>query len=416
MLLLVAAASAYDSETQAVRLQDAAELFTAAEFSSGYLPSGSPVAVEFRLEALGGAEVYMEGDADVTWPDALTLAFTGEPESGIYVLDASLDAVTTVLVDLSDYGYYDTFEIDRRSLTMDGATFFDPFVMDTRLEVTDVPESLQVIDYSYDVFGGIASLNFTADLSLVVTAGFEGVQWAVNEGTITTENEAALLEPSRTADFDVHGIFRALWDANMAAVFTPAIEVCASFVGCIEVASFEVPVDVISDSFEQDMPAEDYVFPMPLLAPGISDGDLGDVEVGTLATLNVPLANDGNLDAYGTATLVGDPSFSVYPDTFNALPGTEDGLVVSFSPTFAGEATATLVLESNDPSLPTIEIPIVANGVDPESQGEDIPGNSDEEEIKADVTGCGCSGGGSGAPGLVGALVAAALLGRRRRA
>lgn len=418
MLLLVTAALAFDSETQPVALHDAAELFTSAELSSGYLPSGSPLAVEFRLEALGGGEVFMEGQGDVTWPTPLSLTFTGDPGSGIFMLDASIDAVTTVLVDLSDYGYSDTFEIDRRSLTMDGATFFDPFVMETQLSVTDVPQSLQVIDYSYDIFGGIASLNFDADLNLEVNTTFEGAGWTVNDDTtIQAENEQVVLEPDGEPDFVVAGVYRALWSANMAAVFTPAIEVCASFVGCIEVASFEVPVDIITESFEQDMPLERYAFPMPLLVTDVESGDFGEVEVGDLANLEVPLVDEGNLEAYGTASIVGgDGAFTVYPPTFNALPGTEDGLVVTFEPPAEGDLTATLVLESNDPANPTLEIPLTGTGFVPESDNTDNLGESDGDEIKADVTGCGCSGSGGVAPGIAGLLLGVALLGWRRRA
>lgn len=416
LALVSSAAFAFDSEPQPVLLQDDAELFTTAEVATGYWPSGSPVAVEFRIEAIGGAAVSMEGEGNVGWPDPVMLSFTGEPGSGIYLLDASLDAVTTVLVDLSDYGYYDTFEIDRRSLGMDGATFFDPFTLDTRLEVTDVPEALQVINYSYDIFGGVASLEFTADLALVVTAGFEGVQWDVNEGTIVAENERVLLQPERAPAFGVEGIFRALWDARMDFVFTPTIQVCATFVGCIDVVNFDLPFELVSDSFEQDMPMSTYDFPMPMLVPGLATGDFGDVELGAIATLEVPLANEGLLDAYGTATIEGGTDFSVYPGTFNAAPATEDGVVVTFAPSAEGEQTATLVLVSNDPSYPELEIPLTANGWDPTAESDTDGGGEVDEEIKADVNTCGCNGAGAAAPGLVGALAALSLVLRRRRA
>lgn len=126
MLLLDGLAWAYESEAQPVRLADEVELFSSAEFTTGRLPADSPVQVEFRVEANGGAGVGMDGEGALTWPDALTLLFTGEPGSGILVLDASLDAVTEVTIDLSDYGYEGTFEIDRRSLAMDAGTFSIP--------------------------------------------------------------------------------------------------------------------------------------------------------------------------------------------------------------------------------------------------------------------------------------------------
>ena len=128
MLILVASAYAFESEPVDVLLRDEADLFTNVEVSTGFIPSDSPLQVEFRVEANGGAGVEMEGEGSLWWPEALTLDFTGKPGSGIYLLDASIDAVATVRMDL--WGYTDDFEIDRRSIFMDGATFFDPFVMD----------------------------------------------------------------------------------------------------------------------------------------------------------------------------------------------------------------------------------------------------------------------------------------------
>ena len=181
-LLCSSLAFAYDSEPQAVSLLDRAELFTNAELSTGFLPADSPLQVEFRIDALGGADVEMEGEGNMSWPDALALSFAGEPGSGMYILDASLNAVTTVRVDIDVYS--GDFEIDRRSFTMNGATFFDPFAFADRVEVVDTTDSTQLIYYSYEIFAGV-SLDFTADMTPLVTAGFEGVEWTVNEATIT---------------------------------------------------------------------------------------------------------------------------------------------------------------------------------------------------------------------------------------
>jgi MYXO-CTERM domain-containing protein len=248
------------------------------------------------------------------------------------------------------------------------------------------------------------------------TAGFQGVQWAVNEGVISAEGAPAVLAPERLATYLVEGVFTGRWDARFDLVFTPAISVYAPFVGDIEIVRFDIPVEIAADDFEQDFPAETYAFPLPLLAPGLAEGSFGEVEVGDLANLEVPIGNEGDLPAYGFASIEGNGDFSVYPDQFNALPGTTDGLVVTFAPSAEGAQTASLVLTSNDPTYPTITIPLSGNGFVAESAddaGDDVAGDDDVQSKEVDE--CGCASTAASTPALA-ALAALALLARRRRA
>jgi hypothetical protein len=414
MLSLVGLCLAYESEPQPVRLADEVELFSSAEFTTGRLPADSPVQVEFRVEANGGAGASMDGEGTLTWPQALTLQFTGEPGSGVLVLDASLDAVTEVTIDLSDYGYEGTFEIDRRSLAMDAGTFFDPFVLDggapDRVDVTDTLGTLPLISYSYPVFD-IVYLNFDATMTPKITVGFTGVQWDVNEARIVAEDAAVALAPTATADFLVDGVYLAAWNSDISLVFTPTISVTAPFIGDIVIASFDIPVSLLREAFEDPFPEEVYAFPMPLLAVGIDQGTFADVQVGTLATLNVPLENQGNLLLQGMARIEGASDFTVYPDHFSAVPATTDGLVISFTPTTAEPQEATLVLESNDPAQPAVRIPISGNGVEPTDDGGQVV---DQLHGSTSACGCGMAAPGAGAPLVLAALAAGAGARRRR--
>lgn len=414
MLLIATAALAFDSEPQPVHLEDRTQLFTNAEFTTGAIPADSPLAVQFSLEANGGATVEMDGRGDLSWPDALTLLFTGEVGSGILALDASLDAVTEVIIDLSDYGYEGSFEIDRRSLHMDGNTFFDPFVLDgaaqDRAEIVDKLDATQLIYYSYEVWAGV-SLDFEAAMVPVITVGFEGVQWTNNDATIVTENSSAVLASEHVADYIDDSVYTAAWDGDIALIFTPRLSVSAPFIGSIEIASFDIPVSLVKDAFEQDFPAAAYTFPLPILKPGMDNGDFGDVDIGAISTVNVPISNEGSLNLTGTARIEGHGEFTVFPDQFNALPGTADGLVVTFAPTVDGEQTADLVLTSNDPTIPDFVIPLVGNGADPNS---DEGGNADEK-ISAASSSCGCSSPGTPIGTSAAALAMLGLLIRRRR-
>ena len=94
-----------------------------------------------------------------------------------------------------------------------------------------------------------------------------------------------------------------------------------------------------------------------------------------------------------------------------------DGLVVTFAPTAEGAQTATLVLTSNDPSYPTLSIPLTGNADDGDNGdadgGDDLGGDGDV--ASKEVDGCGCDTTSGGMPAFA-AVAALALLARRRRA
>jgi MYXO-CTERM domain-containing protein len=416
---LSGSAWAFDSEPQPVDLADTAQVFTNANYSTGYVPSGSPLAVQFEIQANGGADVSMQGTSAMSWPDALMLQFTGDPGSGIFMLDASLDAVTTVQVDLSDWGYYGTFEIDRRTLSFDGMTFFDPFALEgsaePRVEIADPGNNTNLITYTYSIFVGL-DLTFTADLSTLVTVGFSGEQFQANDAITTTENAVNTVTYEPVGDYLVDTTFTGAWDADLDLVISPAIEACASVFGCFTVVEFDVPITLLADSFVQDFPAVQEIFPLPLIAVGIEQADMGDVEVGEIANLEVPIGNDGSLAVYGTATIEGGSDFSVYPETFDAMPATVDGVVVTYSPTIDGAQAAELVLTSNDPGTPEVRIPLTANGTLPETDS-DVGWDTGEDTVKT-TSSCGCASTPDAGAGLAAAMAALGIVrvARRRRA
>lgn len=408
------AALAFDSEPQPITLADSTEIFSNAEFSTGYVPSGSPLQVQFAIEANGGADVSMDGVADLSWPEALQLAFTGDPGSGLLLLDGSLDATTSVAIDLSDWGYYGTFEIDRRTLGFEGTTLFDPFVLDgsaePRVEIVDTGNGTNVISYTYTILTGL-DLRFTADMATQVTVGFEGAQFEANGAIATAEGQVSTVPYEPAADYTADTTYTGRWDSDLSLVFTPEIQACASLFGCVTVAEFEVPLSLVQQVFDKDFPTVQAVFPMPLIAPGLDQADMGSVEVGQLVNLEVPIGNDGNLDVVGEARIEGSADFTVYPSTFDAPAATEDGVVVTFAPTAEGAQAATLVLTSNDPGQPEVRIPLTANGVVTPADDGGVDISPDDTEK---VSSCGCSSGTAGGGGLAGLMALALVVGRRR--
>lgn len=410
LLLLLPAALAFDSEPQPILLEDLAEVFTNAEFSTGYVPSGSPLAVQFAIEANGGAAASMQGTGDLSWPDPFRLDLTPTAEGGLLLLDASLDAVVSMRIDLSDWGYKGDFELGRRGFPMEAETVFTPFVLlgaeEPRVEAVDLGDKNELLYYSLEILPGL-SLDFAATVRTETTVGFEGEQWLVGDEVVTQEGQAVSLSPASVASYLVDTVYSASWDATLDLVFTPSVEACADPFGCVDLLSFDIPINLLTDSFSQDFPHAQQVYPLPLLELDSEEVDFGDVEVGQLGTVDLPLHNAGDLAVEGTARIEGSDAFTVYPDTFTALPGGDDGLVVSFSPTSTGPIEAFLILESNDPSQPQVTIVLSANGAE-----EDVPDVADEVITKP-LPGCGCQVGTPAASPLWGLLLGLLLFRRR---
>lgn len=411
--LLAAPAWSYESEPQPVVVSDTAVLYTGSNVDTDWVPSGSPITVRFQVVSEGGAAVDMEGEADLSWPDPLTLSFTGDPGTGALTVDAALAAVTSVRFDLFGYSYES--EIDRRTVAAGGEATFDPFVLSgaatDRVEVTTAGATTELITYELEVFAGVG-LTFEASLTPTGTTGFSGVAFWADDAEITTEGGTALITPTGEPSQSLTATFVGAWDSVLDLNITPAVSVCFSIFGCEELASFDIPLTLASDDFEQAAPAIPLEFPLPVIQTAESSYDLGEVLVGTLANLELPVGNAGLLDLEGEIGVTGSPYFTVFPGYFYAGTGAEDGAVVTFAPESEGEFTATLLLTSNDPNTPVYEVVLTGTGVLPQ-QGEDD--EIIDEGAEGKVSTCGCASGDPGRVGLWPVLGLIAVFARRRR-
>jgi len=200
--------------------------------------------------------------------------------------------------------------------------------------------------------------------------------------------------------------------SNLDFVFQPSAAVCVVVLGCVDVATFEIPVTLLSASEERRFAPVPADHPLPVLDVTLANHDFGELETGGLANLEMPLGNLGRLDVEGTAWVEGgEGAFTVFPAYFQAAPDATDGVMVTWAPTAAGAQSAVLVLESNDPSRPRIEIPLLGEGLAP--PGPDAPGG-DGESLPVKTCGCAAGAADTGAPlGLVGLVLL--VLRRRRR-
>ena len=417
--LLLPAALAYESDPQYLEVEDTAELFSSAEFDSGWLPAGSPIAVKFAVEANGGAWTYMEGLGALSWPEPLTLDFIGEKNTGEIVIDAELAAVTSIQFDIDVYTWES--EIDRRSMFVDGIALFDPWVLagspsDQEVEVGFEGKPTELITYSVDVFTGV-SLEFAADMAPENTTYFRGISWSVADQSMTESGQSMLIDPDGSGLQAIDANFTGEYSSQLDIVFTPTVSVCIPIIGCTELVSFDIPLNLVTETFEQIFPTNEMEFPLPIMDPGIESYDFGELEVGSLANLELPIANVGELTLVGDPQIMGASSFTVYPEHFEASAGYVDGLVVSFAPDAEGPFEATLLLTSNDPFAPTREVQLTGLGFVTSSEtGEDGEGGGGMPTVSTELRGCGCaSGRGGGRAGLLLAGLGILLVGLRRR-
>lgn len=407
------------SVDQDLQFTDDVDVFDAAEFSTGRLPANSSVQIEFKIVSAGGFSTTMDAISQLSWPDALTQVIEGVPGGG--TVDFLTDLQLQALVHLDAFGYqWDSVVWSAGLYLLDDATF-DPLLLpDSATPSVDLQSDgigIDTIHYNLAIFTGV-SLELSLDVFPRASATMTGVRldtWYDNgevgdpAASVTSEGGSSVLAvPSDDpGKLDLLTSYVAHLQSALAVVFKPTIGV-GTPVGSIQIAQFEIPVDLVS--YDQDRPYEPvaYTHPLPSLGTPVSENNFGDVDVDAISDLQVPLQSQGRMAISGTVHIEGgDGAFTVYPDHFQADPDTDDGVVVTFAPIAAGSDTAVLVIDSNDPLRPRIEVPLRGNGVSNEDTGLD-PGH-----ISGEVKGCGCeANSGASTPWWLGAI---ALIALRRR-
>ena len=107
---------------------------------------------------------------------------------------------------------------------------------------------------------------------------------------------------------------------------------------------------------------------VPDLRMDVQTVDLGQVAVGSRATAEVRIANDGTADLTVHATTIEQAdkawSLAVDPTGVPVLSQSESGAaLIDFKPTALGISNASLVLATSDPDQPTTTIQLVGTGI-----------------------------------------------------
>ncbi|MCB9759423.1 MAG: hypothetical protein H6739_06250 [Alphaproteobacteria bacterium] len=406
VLLLASTALAYESPAQNVLFEDEANLYESITYDSGWLPSGSPVAVAFRINAEGGAFVEMEGESWMEWPPVLTQGFTPYDEAGWFALDTELGTSVDMKIDI--WGYYNEFALAETGTPFFAETTFTPWLLPdgevTVVEAAASGDTTELFNLSYAIVAGI-EVYLTTQLRPDAAASFQGLRVTTGNEVIDIDGGTAVHPAPSTGRIDLDTVFTGLYGGVLDLVFVPTFGACISPFGCYDVASFDIAAPLVDTAFEQDFPAVLVSHPLPQADIDVTDYDFGDVEVGQIATFELPVASLGDLPVEGEIGILGAGEFRVFPDVVFAQGDTVDGVTVTFAPTFTGPQEAELLITTSDPAHPEIRVLVTGNGWE-EDKLETIPSE----------VGCGCTS----APGpqplaWLGALIGLVALRRRSR-
>jgi MYXO-CTERM domain-containing protein len=422
LLFASSPAWAWDSEPAELFWKHRVNLFDSLEdIDTGPLPSGSPVAIRFFISTRGGVETVIEGDSNVSWPDPLTHAVTGREEGGFFELTSQINANLVLAIDV-DPLYTGSVALWSGVLRFFEETTFDQLLLvgDPAQQVTLVSEGdgLDTLRLPISIVTGLevavlldifprASATLTGDRIETVIES-ESDPSVLTEAGVTTLLAVPASNPGLV---ELESDWMGRLEAALDLVFVPAAELCV-FGSCWTVFDFDLPLTLVDHEGPLSMSSGAYEHPLPAIDVPVSNHDFGEIELGNVRNLAVPILNLGLMDLAGTARIEGAADITVFPSTFYAAPQGEDGLMITFEPLAELPASAKLILESNDPSRPYIEIPLLGQGfVEPPPEQDPGPdGESDPEKIRS----CGCATS-SGARAAWPALALLALGLRRRR-
>lgn len=422
VLWLVGSASAqatFSSDPGDLVFSDTLDLFTFVSVDTGYQPSASsPLAVRFHVTPSGGIVTEMEAVSALEWPTAFKHSLEAVPGEGWFGIDTHVDIDFEVKIDVSVYS--NTLSLWSQDFDITEIVPLDTLVLPGSPEYPtevafDQTGLIDPFEVGYDVIPGVG-LNLAVEIFPQLAASFAGnrIESTLGSSVGAQDGEGGFVQLDPPAGNPGEVFVSSTYFADLGTVFALVIRPSAELdtvVGDYTLAQFDIPIDLLDSAETRAFPPSVTLHPLPAIDDVDVVGDLGTIDVGDLANLEVPLSNLGALGLEGTAHIEGGDAFSVYPTYFYASEDRTDGVVVTFAPLEDGEQLATLVLNTNDPVTPVLRIPLVGTGRALTSV--DGPPGDNGNVSRDDIKTCGCAASGGGASG-VWLLLGALVLGRRR--
>jgi MYXO-CTERM domain-containing protein len=405
---------AYSSELQDLEIVQETALLDGAIYATGFVPSGSPIGVGFTVQASQTAWVEMLGEAELTWPEALTLSWVGLEGTGWLGLLTELELVTAVQYDIA--GYTGEYELDSRSISVEAETTFDPLLLPGSDQTSVTLSSEGALDSWSTSYSPVSVIEIVLSVtsSLTTDTTLEGLRIDHDNGeSMEADAETAIFEVPDDTALDVVSEWVGLWNTALNLTVTPSVEICIDLIvytTCETLVSTDTDIELSTAKFEESFDPVAQLFPLPAMWVSPDDHDFGELLVGASENLALEVGNDGLLNLTGTISIDGDSAFEVWPESVYAPSESLDGLLVSFTPPAPGVYSATLTLTTNDPSQPTLDLTVTGIGYE---EGAGDTGDAKIGTIGSEVT-CGCTARPSRALAFP-ALWMGLILARRRR-
>ena len=386
--LVCSASLAHESTPQEFEMEEEIPFFSGEGYDSDWLPPDEMISIRLETNTTGMADVLMEGESNLSWPQPLELSFTPSEQSGQIDANIDIDVIISVQFDISVYQW--SGAIYTETVSLNGSESFDPFALEgdneDPIEVFLTSDGQSLISYTQDIFAGV-SLNFSGNLEPTASVSFQGLSFETDEDSISSLNHSIAIDAG-SDPVETEPVFTGQVDAILDMEFVPVLSICAPIVGCYDWTPTEFVIDTLTSETEHSFEPMELSFPMPIL-----DVDDGDIDFGTISTdatenWELVIDNDGSLPLSGTVEISGDTgSFDIFPETFLATEDTSSGIVISYEPQSAGAHEAVITLISNDPLYPEVSISVTGSAEepgDPDNNDDDDDENNDDNDNDSD--------------------------------
>ena len=270
-----------------------------------------------------------------------------------------------------------------------GEVTFNPMTWATPIEVTPEGDGTEVLDYSQSILS-ILTGSLSGELRPNCTANLTEQYLDVNGDRVSTSDGTFSFTSSIGDDsLQVPLSYHTEVFSTCAIQLIPSVTISGPIIGSnsLEITQIDLP------SVEQLTPINlvppTLDFPLASLSLSQQSLSIEAVEAGETTNLELIISNLGNDVLDGTLELIDDSGcFQMFGDGFSVSSLQDSSLVLSFEGAEANQYyEAILVINSNDPSQPLVQVPISAK-TNPEDAAENNNANNLEGVEDTDKTGC----------------------------
>lgn len=417
LLALPSVALAYDSEVVEVAIEARQQLHQGVDYTTYWPSADSALAVKFSADTSTEVAIDMAVGSQLSWPAAITHRWSGVELGGL----AQLITDTTLAADIhiDAFGFTRDLRVWDETFEWTAEKWFDSLLMTGHQDLVFLQlEDLHyfAVDVDWQVTEDVL-LTFGLDGDPIAEASLTGTSMIANGVETFDATEPAALYAGATNDGEF--TVDALWKGHITALWgvslTPWVRVDITDMGQVELPLYQFRWDLGSDDRDiaSKQTAIDHAIPA---IDAVNLLDLGTVSVGQTVERELVIENLGDMALVGSATFTGDSDLRLVDRSFNAAGEGRASLTVRFVADEAGDFEGTIRLASNDPVVPSVEIPVIASAVAADDSPDSDPGLDEDGDEFGRIRGCGCSSaGGSGAPAAALGLGLVGLLGLRRR-